>query len=157
MLFMVAPHTHTPNYNNRVKITNIDSNSNSFIYIINHSYSFSVYLFIHLFIHVIFQNSLNLFLCRHLAIKSHLWFNSFPGSKYNIICIFSSRHKLHLPSQQLGVDLFSIFHWIFGVKPIFFIFQKCLDKAVWFLKRSLEHEWIWLLYPNFHLTDEIPV
>ena len=38
--------THT-NYNNRVKITHINSNSNSFTNLINHSYSFSVYQFIY--------------------------------------------------------------------------------------------------------------
>ena len=60
-----------PNYNNRVKITYINSNFNSFTNLIIHSYSFSIYLFIYLFI---FENSLNLFLFLHLAIKSHLSF-----------------------------------------------------------------------------------
>ena len=111
--------------------------------------------FIHLFIYsLIFENSLNLFLCLYLAMKLHLWFNRLPGSKYDIICIFSSKHKLHLPSKQLRVvDLFNKLHWISGGKPIFFNFQKCLDKAVWFLKRWLEKEWIWLLYLNLQLTD----
>ena len=119
MLIMVSP---PPNHNNWIKITNINSNSNSFTNLINHRYLFSAYLFIYLFI---FENSLNLFLCLHLVIKSHLWFNRLPGSKNNIICIFSSRCKLHLPSKQLGVvDLFNILHWIFRVKPIFFNFQN---------------------------------
>ena len=146
---------HPLNFNNRVKITNFNSNSNSFTKLIHHSYSFSVYLFIY---SLIFENCLTLFLCLHLSIKSHLWFNRLPGSKYKIIYIFSSRHKWHLASKQLGVvDLFNILHWISGVKPIFFNFQKCLYKAVWFLKHSWENEWMWLLYPNFHRTDEIPV
>ena len=150
MLFTVTP----PNYNNRIKITNINSNSSSFINKINHSYSFFC-IFVY---SLIFENSLNLFLYLHLAIKSCLWFNRLIGSKYNIIWIFPSRHKLHLPSKQSGVvDLFNIFHWFFGVKPLFFNFQICLHKAVWFLKRSWENDWIWLLCHNFHLTDEIPI
>ena len=63
MLFTVK--SPPPNYNNRAKITNIiNSNSNSFTNLINHSY---FYLFIH---SLIFENSLNLFLCLHLVIKS---------------------------------------------------------------------------------------
>ena len=151
MLIMVTP----PNYNNRVKITNINSNSNSFTNLINHSYSFSVHQFIY---SLNFENNLNLFSCLQQAIKSHLWFNKLSGSGYNIICIFYSRHKLHLPPKQIGVgDLFNILHWISGVKLLFFNFWKCLDKAVWFLKRSWQNEWIWLLHLNFHLTTEIPI
>ena len=75
MLFMVTP----PNYNNRTKITNINSNFNSFINLINPIY-LSIYS-------LIFQNSLNLFLCLYQAIKTHLWFNRLTGSMYNIICI----------------------------------------------------------------------
>ena len=56
-------------------------------------------------------HSLNLFLYLHLSIQSQLWFNRLAGSKYIIICIFSSRPKLHLPSKQLGViDLSNILH-----------------------------------------------
>ena len=80
--------------------------------------------FIYLFI---FKTSLNLFLCLHLAIKPNLRFKRLTGSMYNVICIFSSRRKLYLPSKHLGVvDLFKIFHCIFGVNPLFFNFQKCL-------------------------------
>ena len=147
MLIMVNP----TNYNNKVKITNMNSNYNSFINLINHSFSFSFYLF------TCCLKEYKFILYLHLAIKPHLCFNRLPGSKYNIICIFSFRHKLHLPSKQLGVvDLFNIFHLIFEVKPIFFNFQKCLHKAVWFLKRLWENEWMWLRYPNFHLTNQIP-
>ena len=110
-----------------------------YLYQFNKSYLILFCLFIYLIIHLFFLNSLNWFLCPHLAIKSHLWFNRLPGSGYNI-CIFSSRHKLHLPSKQLGViDLFNILHWISEVKPLFFNYQKCLDKAVWFFKRSWEN------------------
>ena len=59
MLIMVKPPS---NYNNWVNITNINSNSNSFTNLINHSYSFSAYLFIYLFIYsLILENNLNLF------------------------------------------------------------------------------------------------
>ena len=55
--------------------------------------------------------SLNLALCLHLAINSHLLFNNFSGTEYFIICIFSSKHKLHLPSKRFGVfDFFNIDH-----------------------------------------------
>ena len=58
---------------------------------------------------MIFVYSLNLFQCLHLAINSHRWFNNFPGSEYSIICIFSSRHRLHLLSKYFGVfDFFFI-------------------------------------------------
>ena len=71
------------------------------------------------------ENSLNLFLCLHLAIKSHIWVKGLPGSKNSIICIFSSRHKLHLPSKQQGVvDFFNIFHWILSVKSLFSKFKN---------------------------------
>ena len=40
------------NYNNRVEITNINSNCNSFTNSINHSYLFSVYLLIHIYIYI---------------------------------------------------------------------------------------------------------
>ena len=118
ILIMVKKKT---NYNDRVKITNINSNSNSFTNLINHSYSFSAYLFIHLFIYsLIFENSLNLFLCLHIAIKLHLWFNRLTGSKYNIIFISPSRHKLHLPSKQLQVvDLFNISIEFLELNPYF--------------------------------------
>ena len=43
--------------------------------------------------------NLNLVLCLHLAINSRLLFNIFSGNLYIIICIFSSKHKLHLPSK----------------------------------------------------------
>ena len=47
MLFMVTP-LPPPNYNNRVKIANINSNSNLFTNLINH-----IYLFIHLFLKIV--------------------------------------------------------------------------------------------------------
>ena len=47
--------------------------------------------------------SLNFVLCLHLAINSQLLFNNLSGNFYVIICIFSSKHKLHLPSKLFGV------------------------------------------------------
>ena len=44
MLIMV---TSTPNYNNRIKITNKNLNSDFFTNLLNHSYSFYVYFFIY--------------------------------------------------------------------------------------------------------------
>ena len=77
---------------------------------------------------MIFVYSWNLFLCLHLAINSNRWFNNFSGSGYIIICIFSSRHGLHLLSKHFGVfEFFNMDHWISGVKPLFFKLQKCLD------------------------------
>ena len=106
---------------------------------------------------MIFFNRLNLFHCLHLSIKSHLWFNNFSVSGYNIICIFSSKHRLHL-SKHFGVfNFFHMFHWISGVKPSFFKFPKCLDWAVWFFKCSWEKEWLWLLNINVHSLEEIPI
>ena len=53
----------------------------------------------------------NLVLCLHLAINSHLLFNNFSGSGYIIICIFCSRHRLHLLSKHFRVfDLFNMDH-----------------------------------------------
>ena len=140
------------NYNNRVKIIYINSNSNSFTNLIK------LFIFCLFIYSLIFKNSPHLFLCSYPAIKSHLWFKRLPGSKSNKNCIFSFRRKLHLPSKQLGiVGFFNILHWISGVKPIFFNLQKCLDKAVCFIKHTCENEWIWLLYLNIHLTDVIPI
>ena len=86
-------------------------------------------------------NSLNLSQCLHLAINSLLSFNNFFGSGKSKMCIFSSKHRLHLLSKDFGVfDLFNMDHWISRVKPLFFKPQKCLDRAVWFFKCSSEKE-----------------
>ena len=56
-----------------------------------------------------------LFIQVHLLIDGSVegQYITLPESGHNIIFIFSSRHKLHLPSKQLGVvDLFNILHWI---------------------------------------------
>ena len=56
-----------------------------------------------------YQYSLNFVLCLHLAINSHHLLNNFSGNLYNIICIYSSKYKLHLPSKLFGVfDFFKI-------------------------------------------------
>ena len=47
--------------------------------------------------------SLNLGLCLHLAINSLLLFNNFFGSGKSKMCIFSSKHRLHLLSKVFGV------------------------------------------------------
>ena len=137
MLIMVI----SSNYNYRVKITNINFNSYSFTNFINQSFVFC--LFIYLFIYsLIFLNSLNLFLC---LLKTHLLFNRLTRSKYNKICIFSSKHKLHLPSKQLGVvDLLSIFHWIFELNPYFLISKNVWIKLFYFLsvhERTNEYDY----------------
>ena len=75
--------------------------------------------------------SLNFVLCLHLAINSLLFFNNLSGNLCVKICIFSSKHKLHLPSKLFGVfDFFKIDHSISGVNPLFFKHQKCFDSAV---------------------------
>ena len=62
MLIMVKS---PPNYNNRVKITNMNSNSNSFTNLINHCYLFFIYS-------LIIENSLNLFLWLHIYIYIYI-------------------------------------------------------------------------------------
>ena len=105
-----------------------------------------------------FAYSLNQFLCLHLAINSHRWYNNFSGYGYSIICIFSSRHRLHLLSKYFGVfDFFNIDHWITGVKPLFFKLQKCLDMAVWFFRCAWVKENLWFVYLDIHLMDEIHI
>ena len=129
---------------------------------------FILFLFIYLNLNLIlcflkhylwwFFYSLNLVLCLHLAIYSHLLFNNFSGSGYIIICIFFTRHRLHLLSKDFGVfDLFNMDHWISGVKPLFFKLQKCLDRAVWCFRCSWEKEYLWLAYLIFHFMEEIPM
>ena len=55
--------------------------------------------------------SLNLALCLHLAINSLLLFNNLFGSGQSKMCIFSSKHTLHLLSKDFGVlDLFNMDH-----------------------------------------------
>ena len=108
---------------------------------------------------MIFVDSLSLFLCLHLAINSHRWFTNFSGSGYIIICIFSSRHRLHLLSKHFGVfDFFNMDHWISAVKPLFFKLQKCLvlsnNKIVNFLvvTQDLSNN----TYKHFLKTDQYP-
>ena len=65
--------------------------------------------------------SLDLALCQHLAIHSFLLFNNLFGSGKSKMCIFFSKHRLHLLSKDFGVlDLFNMDHWISGVKLLFF-------------------------------------
>ena len=65
--------------------------------------------------------SLNLALCLHLAISSFLLFNNFFGSGKSKMCIFSSRHRLHLLSKDFGVlDLFNMDHCMSGVNLLSF-------------------------------------
>ena len=52
---------------------------------------------------------------------------------------------------------FKNFHCIFGVKSLFFNFQKFLNIAVRFFNFCERKKWIWLLNHNFYLTDEIPI
>ena len=47
--------------------------------------------------------SLNFVSCLHLAINSLLLFNNLLGNLWVKICIFSSKHKLHLQSKLFGV------------------------------------------------------
>ena len=96
--------------------------------------------------------SLNFVLCVHLAINSHLLFNNISGNLYIIICIFSSKHKLHLPSKLFGVfDFFKIDHSISGVNPLFFKHQNCFDSAVWCFRCSWEKVYLWFAYLSFTL------
>ena len=53
--------------------------------------------------------SLNFVLCLHLAINSLLLFNNLSGNLCVKICIFSSKHKLHLPSKLFAVFDFFVF------------------------------------------------
>ena len=74
---------------------------------------FNPIFIVNLTLSTIFVYSLSLFLCLHVAIKSHLWFYHFSGSGYCIICIFSSRHWLHLLSKHFGIfNFFNMLHWI---------------------------------------------
>ena len=75
-----------------------------------------VSLFISMFFKKLSVYSLNFVLCLYLAIDSHLLFNNFSGNLHVITCIFSSKHKLHLPSKLFGVfDFFKIDHSISGL------------------------------------------
>ena len=72
--------------------------------------------------------SLNFVLCLHLAIDSLILYNNLSGNLCVKICIFSSKHKLHLPSKLFGVfDFFKIDHSISGVNPLFFKHQENLN------------------------------
>ena len=98
--------------------------------------------------------SLNLVLCLHLAINSHLLLNNFRGSGCVIISTFSSRHILNLPSKHFGVfDFFNIDHWILGVNPLFFKLQNCLDRAVWCFRCSWVKEYLWQLFRVLQLRS----
>ena len=91
---------------------------------------FLVSLFISMFLKFVVY-SLNFVLCLHLAINSLLLFNNFPGNLYVIICIFSSKYKMHLPSKLFGVfDFFKIDHSVSGFNPLFFKHLNCFDRAV---------------------------
>ena len=97
---------------------------------------FFVSLFISKFLKFIVY-SLNFVLCLHIAINSLLLFNNFSGNLYVIICIYSSKHKLHLPSKLFGVfDFFKIGHSISGVKTLFFKHLNCFGSALWYFSGS---------------------
>ena len=49
---------------------------------------------------------LNLALCLHLAFNSLLLFNNFFGSGKSKMCIFSSKHRLHLLSKDREITQF---------------------------------------------------
>ena len=82
--------------------------------------------------------SLNLSLCPHLDINSLHFFNHFSGTGKSKMCIFSSKHKLHLLSKDFVVlDLFNMYHWISWVKPLFFTHtpnQTALFKHFFWMK-----------------------
>ena len=101
---------------------------------------------------------LNLVLCLHLAINSLLLFNNLSGHLCIRICIFSSKHKLHLPSKLFGVfDFFKIDHSISGVNPLFFKHQNFFDSAIWCFRCSWEKLNLWFEYLSFHLVDANPI
>ena len=113
---------------------------------------------IHFYVFLILVYSLNFVLCLHLAINSHLLFNNFSGNLYVIICIFSSKHKLHLPSKLFGVfDFFKIDHSISGVNPLLFKHQNCFDSAVWCFRCSWEKVYLWFAYLSFHFVEDKPI
>ena len=100
--------------------------------------------------------SLNSVLCRHLAINSLLLFNNLSGHLCIRICIFSSKHKLHLPSKLFRVfDFFKIDYSISGVNPLFFKHHNCFDSAVWCFRCSWEKVNLWFEYLSFHLVEAI--
>ena len=103
--------------------------------------------------------SLNFVLCLHLAINSLLLFNNLSSNLYVNICIFSSKHKLHLPSKLFGeFDVFKIDHSISGVNPLFFKHQNCFDSAVfWCFRCSWEKVNLWLEYLPFHFVEVNPI
>ena len=109
------------NINIYIKFDSISSATYFFHVHILDRFFFLVSLFISMFFFKLLVYSLNFVLCLHLAINSHLLFNNFSDNLYVIICIFSSKHKLHLPSKLFGVfDFFKIDHSISGVHPLFF-------------------------------------
>ena len=58
--------------------------------------------------------SLNLVLCLHLAINSLLLFNNLSGHLCVKICIFSSKHKLHLPYSKKKILYICIYICVCG-------------------------------------------
>ena len=121
------------------------------------TFSFLVSLFIFMFLKFIVY-SLNFVLCLHLAINSLLLFNNFSGNLYVIICIFSSKHKLHLPSKLFGVfDFFQNRPFDLRVNPLFFKHQNCFDSAVWCFRCSWEKVNLWFEYLSFHFVEVNPI
>ena len=113
---------------------------------------FQVSLFISMFL-ILLVYSLNLVLCQHLAINSLLLFNNLSGHLCIKISIFSSKHKLYLPSKLFGVfNFFKIDHSISGVNPLFFKHQNCFDSAVWCFRCSWEKVNLWFEYLSFHIS-----
>ena len=83
--------------------------------------------------------SLNLTLCLHLAINSLLLFNNFFGSGKSKMCIFSSRHRLHLLSNiyiYIYIYIYNIYIYIYIYmcvcvcvhleKKTSFVWKKCI-------------------------------
>ena len=124
------------------------------VYWIRFMSSFTIYFYVFKFI----VYSLNFVLCLHLAINSLLLFNNVSGNLYVNICIFSSKHKLHLPSKLFGVfDFFKIDHSISGFNPLFFKHQNCFDSVVWCFRCSWEKVNLWFAYLSFHFVEVNPI
>ena len=145
------------NINIYIKFDSISSATYFFHVRILNTLFYFVSLFIFMFFKILVY-SLNFVLCLHLAINSHLSFNNLSGNLYVIICIFSSKHKLHLPSKLFGVfEFFKIDHSISGVNPLFFKHQNCFDSAVWCFRCSWEKVYLWFEYLSFHFVEDNPI
>ena len=89
-----------------------------FIFVLSYFSSFTLFLnlflccffFRQLFFRILFKFS--------LGINSYLLFNNFSGTGYIIICIFSSKHRLHLPSKRSFFFKESIYIYIYIYKAV---------------------------------------